>query len=126
YSYTVCNRCPIDPSDKCFSLCPGRADADGFRLVSTSVADIDIVVARSEIVSGSIAQCKVAVAIVVNKRVNANGRVVVAGVEDTKRSNTDGRVVAADKVLKEREGTDGRVAVAGSIADERNGTVGCI
>src|SRR5204862_2352082 len=63
YRYAVGNCSPINPGDKCFSLCPGRADADGFRLVSTSVDDIDIVVARPEIVPGSMAQCEVAVAI---------------------------------------------------------------
>src|ERR1019366_9179917 len=69
-----CNDCPIDAGDKSGRMGLHRevilighslreADADGVRLGSnTEVADVDVVVACGEILTGVLAQCDVGVA----------------------------------------------------------------
>ena len=84
-AYTNChtrNRRPTNASDKRFCLISARTDADSVGLASnTFVADVDIVVAGGEIVTGASAQGDVSVTSgVAIERKSTVGRVFVAGV----------------------------------------------
>ena len=95
------NRCPINAGHKRFRLGSLCANADGVGLGrNTSVADIDIVIARGEVDSG----------------VNAKGDVVVAGGVGNERKSTISRVFDAGGVEIERVNTVGRVPKAGGVA----------
>ena len=60
YSYTSCNRYPIDPGDKGVRVLFSSADANGSGLArNTAIAYIDIVTASGEISTGFSAQCDV-------------------------------------------------------------------
>ena len=100
------------------------ADADGVGLArNTLVANIDVVTARSEILTRPEAQCNVVAAgCVAKERITTGGRVAAAGVAN-ERADTGGRVVVAG-VLKERKGTVGSVVVAGCVVNERLKTGG--
>ena len=65
------------PTINVFVWVPCRADSNGIGLTSdTNVANVDIVVARGEISTGSKAQCDVAAATgVVEERIKTVGRV---------------------------------------------------
>ena len=114
------------------------ADADGVGLArNTSVADIDIVIARGEIATGLKAQGDVVAAGgVANERMLTDGRVVVAGGVVNERiehrwpccvpvvllksaCTTGGRVALPVVLFVERTHTVGRVVAAGGVVIER-------
>ncbi len=69
-----------------------RADADGVRLFGTKIADINIVIARSEN-TGRIAQCDVVcTGGVILQCQKTNGGVFAAGCVAIERPETNGRV----------------------------------
>src|SRR4051794_22026517 len=87
--YTGWNGCSINPGDICIRRCC-PPNADSARLVrNTTIANIDIVTAYSEIATG----------------ITTHGDVVAASCFAKERFRTDGRVVAAGCVEKERTNT---------------------
>jgi len=100
-------------------------DADCVALTRHSIViDIDIVIARGEIVARAGAQCSIAVAAVVSECAITNGRVVVSSGAPIKGKITIGYVFVAVEVAEERIITGGRVREAVDVAIERLGTVG--
>ena len=95
-----------------------HADANGIGLGrNTCVADVDIVIARGEIVPRARTQCDIARAGgVVKERINTVGRVVAAGCVAKERTNTGGCVGDAGDVVNERVLTQERVDVGGVAA----------
>ena len=90
---------------------PSDADRVGFA-INTRASDIDIVVARGEVLAGRIADGDIVVACgVVLKRLSADGRVGVAGGK-LHRPSTDGRGMVATDVDVERRLAEGCVARA--------------
>ena len=110
YCYGVCVAgChPTNAGDE--GSCLARADADGVRVVEeiTSVADEDIVIAKSKTAPGSGAQCDV----------------VAAEGQKEKRTRTDGRVIVAAHTVIERSSTDNRVVAAGAVVIECSKPIG--
>jgi hypothetical protein len=87
------------------------ANADGVGLATdTLIADIDIEIARSEIITG----------------VNSQGDVVTAGRVVIERLIADGRVGAASIVVIERSITNARVVGAGCVELQHQETDGCV
>src|SRR5437763_8467693 len=101
------NHDPANSGNKGSCLCSVCADTyrAGF-IKNTFVADINIIIARGEEVTGGKPQCNV----------------VESGGVVTERFSTDGRVDAAGCVFEEREPTDGRVVGAVVIIDKRVGS----
>ena len=99
---------------------------DGIRLRSYSnITNINVKITRGEIPASRSAQCDVVVAgCVEKKRINAVGRVAVAGHIAEERRPTSGRVLVAMCVACERIQTGGRVVAAGPVAKERTLTSG--
>ena len=97
YPYTSGHSDPANAGDKRVRVSSYRADADCAGLASnTSVADVNIVTARREILTSSCAQGDVAEAgCVVLKRCETAGRVEVGLCAALKRISTDGRVALA-------------------------------
>jgi hypothetical protein len=117
----------VYPDDKRGGLRGWVANADGVGLASnTSVADIDIVIARRKIPPGSTAQGNVVVAGVAKERFRTVGRIVAAGGVFKERTSSVSRIVDARCVFYERKSTRGRVVDAGCVAKERIKTVGRI
>ena len=98
------NSFPHNTGDVNGGLSSHRPDANGIRLVSnTYIADVDIVIARSEIAPGEIAQCDVADAgCVVKERIVTGGSVAVAGGVGKERKTTGSGVPDGGGVGKER------------------------
>ena len=90
-----------------------RADTDGFGVLGNSrIPNIDIVTARRQIKTGTIAQSNVvATGCVVFERTGTVRRVSVASVTN-ERIKAAGCVVAAGCIACERQLTNGRVAAA--------------
>jgi hypothetical protein len=58
--YTCWNGCSTNPCNVCIRLRSGRPDADGAGLASnTLVADVDIVIAASEVLTGLVTKADV-------------------------------------------------------------------
>ena len=78
------------------------ADADGVGLASNAlVTAIEIIIARGEVGTGSVAKCDVVAAgCVANERIMTGGCVVVAFCVANERFNTGGRVVVANVLLR--------------------------
>jgi hypothetical protein len=94
---------------------------------STKRADIDIVISRGEIETGSSAQCDVAAAgCIVIERIKTVGRVEAAGSVAPEGVKSGGRVGAAGSVALERTNTVGRVVGSVCVRNERQSTVGRI
>src|SRR6266480_2210525 len=108
------------------SLPSCRADADGVGVASnTSVADIDIEIARGKAGTGEYAQCDiVAAACVVIERKSAVGRVLPARRIILERAKTDGCVVGGSCVAIECKSTVGCVIAARCVAIKRITTDG--
>ena len=106
--------------DKCRRLTSSRADSDHARLTRNSlVANIDIVIARSEVYTGEIAQRDVAAAGCVElERSIAGGSVVAAGGVQLEGIKTAGRVVDAVSVELERMIADRGVKKTIGVATE--------
>jgi hypothetical protein len=78
-----------------------RTDADGSGLTrNSSVADIDVVIARGEINAGLRAHSDVVAAGIVLERISTIGRVIAAGCVAIERIKTVGRVEVAVVLLK--------------------------
>jgi len=91
--YTSGNCCPTDAGDIGGRLRSCLADADGAVVgSSTSVADIDITIARGDIDAGEIAQCDVAATSAAAKCCITDGSIGAAGGVSKKRKGTDTRV----------------------------------
>src|SRR5438105_13893760 len=91
--YTSCNGCLTDAGDIGRRLRSYRADADGAVVGSiTSVADIDIAIARGEIEAGDIAQCDVAATSAAAECCITDGSIGTAGGVKKKRKGADARV----------------------------------
>src|SRR5207237_9987723 len=103
----ACNHVPANSGNKGSCLCSVCADTHsaGF-ITNTFVADINIIIARGEEVTGGKPQCNV----------------VESGGVVTERKSTDGRVDAAGCVFEGREKTDGRVVGAAVIKKKRVGS----
>src|SRR6266513_1787981 len=122
---STCNWASTDACDKCAVLVSLLPNANRLSLPGNPlVADIDIVIARGEIYTGSHAQSDIAAAGGVKQRLKTVGRVPVAGCVVFERFNTVGRVEAALCVARERLKTVGRVVAALCVAAERVNTVG--
>src|SRR6516162_614396 len=121
YPYAAWHGGPANAGDKRSRLHSPPADADCVGLAGNSwVADIDIVIARGEISTGSPAQCDVeAAGCIVPEREKTHGRVAAAGCIALERSSAGGRVEETGIVSAERTITGGRVAAAGCVAKER-------
>ena len=116
---------PTDSRDKGGRLSFFLADADGVGLGrNTNIADVDVIIARGEISTGSCAQGDIEAAGVVKERLQTVGRVEAAGCVFIERKSTVGRIALADSVTKERKSTVGRVVSAVCVALERRATVG--
>jgi hypothetical protein len=109
--FTFSTSSAIDAGDKRTGLRPLRADADPVRIArNASVGNVDIVIARGEILTGRIAHCDV----------------VAAGCVEAKRSKTGGRVVAACCVVTKCGTTVGCVVRRGCVARKRAKTIGYV
>src|SRR5204863_474465 len=119
---------PANAGDICVRLRSCRADAYGVRLTSNPcVADVDVVIARGEPETSSVAQCGVVAAgSVVIERTRTIGRVVITSCIVVERKKTTSRVVIAGYVVSERNVAIGRVAAAICVACERICTIGCV
>lgn len=96
-----------------------RADADGVRLFSTNVADINVVIARSEN-TGRITQCDVVfTGGVIKQCPKTNGGVPAVGCVGIERLKTNGRVSGAG--CETKEGVIARRSVGPGIASNRWG-----
>jgi len=96
-----------------------RADADGVRLFSTNVADINVVIARSEN-TGRITQCDVVfTGDVILQGKKTNGGVFAAGCVGIERLKTNGCVSGASCEVE--EGIIARCGVLTGIASNRWG-----
>ena len=91
----------------------------------TTVANIDIIITRREVVAGVRPQRDVVAASVVIERLNTGCRVETATVVAIERIRTVARVVAAVSV-KERLITGGRVVAASCVSKQRIRTDGCV
>jgi len=123
--YACRDGCPTDAGDigvalKFAGVATGRrADADGVRLLSTNVADMNIVIARSES-AGRIAQCDVVfTGGVILQRKKTNGGVFAAGCVGIERLKTNGCVSGASCEVE--EGIIARCSVLTGIASNRWG-----
>jgi hypothetical protein len=116
----------VYPSDKSCSLICLVAYADRFSLAGkTFVADINVIVARCQIIAGELAQSDVEIAGCVGKECTITiGYVIVAGCVAKEGLNTNSRIAVTGCAAKERLSTSGRVVGTGCVAIERLTTGG--
>jgi hypothetical protein len=102
------------------------ADADASGLAGkTFVADINVIVARCQIIAGELAQSDVEIAGCVGKeRTITIGYVIVAGCVAKEGLNTNSRIAVTGCAAKEGLSTSGRVVGTGCVAIERLTTGG--
>ena len=117
-----------DACDKSGILRSLLADTDCLVLAShTSVADLNVLIARGELSARIIAQSDVGVAAcIVTERVLTGGRVGAAGCVANERVNTGGRIVVPGTVELQRRHAGGSIVVAGRIEVKRRRAGGCV
>jgi hypothetical protein len=117
----------VNAGDKGACLYVADADGPGFA-INTFVANIDVVVASGEKVTGLKAQGNVMGAgdVATTESVKPIGRVRVAGGVTVERLKPIGRVLAAGGVTSKREKPTGRVLAAGGVAKEGIKTIGVL
>src|SRR5438552_5065355 len=108
---------PRDPGDVGRFLGSLRANADGVGVGGSTgdEPDNDIVIARREIVTGSVAYGDIPVAGCIAERLNADGDVAVTGPIERERISADGDVEAAIDVIAERTSAVGCVQAAVNV-----------
>jgi hypothetical protein len=99
-----------------------KTNRTGFK-GDTLIADVNIVTAGGEILTGLKAQRDVAAPGCAAKGIKTGGCVVVSATIVYERLNTVGRVAVSVVVLQRRV-TGGCVVLAGKVARERTGTAG--